>query len=478
MISTATREFPSILLVDDQNHILFSLATFVRRACVRDVKPVSERHKVLPFLSRAYVGTIVLDLFRPHVSGKEPLAEFCRDYPDIPIIVMIAADDLETAVERMKTGVFDYLLKPVENACFTSCVTKTQKIFTLKSQMAVFEDHLFNDRIKQPTTFEAIVTASKKMQTVLKYCEVIGSSGQPVLITGETGTGKELVARAVHRVSSLPGNFVSVNVAGLDDNLFSDTLFGHRKGAFTGAKEARRGLIESATDGTLFLDEIGDLSESSQVKLLRLLQEKEYYSIGSDIPKKSSARVIASTNKDLRHEISRGTFRRDLYYRICTHRIIIPPLRERLEDIPLLVEHFLRKASKKLNKRRPSPPHQLFDLLTAYHFPGNVRELEAMVFDAVARHCSGTLSLKSFREAISRECSGNPPQEGEPALGAAVEMLFPEQLPTLHEAENLLVAEAMKRAGGNQRVAATLLGISRSALNKRLRKAESIRKFS
>jgi len=471
MNNTAKCDIPSILLVDDEEQILFSSATLLRRAAIRNVQSVSDSREVLPLLAGENVGTIVLDLFMPHVSGKELLVELCRDYPHIPVIVMTAADDLETAVDCMKMGAFDYLLKPVENARFISSVTKALEIFTLKNQVALLEHHLFNDRVEQPSAFKAIVTASKKMQTVFQYCEVIGKSRQPVLITGETGTGKELVARAVHTVSGLPGKFVPVNVAGLDDNLFTDTLFGHRKGAYTGAEETRSGLIESAADGTLFLDEIGDLSESSQVKLLRLLQEQEYYSIGSDIPKKSSARIIASTNRDMRTEVSRGTFRRDLYYRICAHRVMIPPLRERPEDIPLLVEHFLRVAAKKLGKRRPSPPAQLCALLSAYRFPGNVRELEAMVFDAVARHNSGILSLASFKEAIGSENSAGSMQYRETNAGCSVPYQFPENLPTLDQAETLLVNEAMKRAGGNQGIAAALLGISRTALNKRLRKA-------
>ncbi len=472
MNNTAKRDIPSILLVDDEEQILFSSSTLLRRAAIRNVQTVSDSREVLPLLAGENVGTIVLDLFMPHVSGKELLVELCRDYPHIPVIVMTAADDLETAVDCMKMGAFDYLLKPVENARFISSVTKALEIFTLKNQVALLEHHLFNDRVEQPSAFKAIVTASKKMQTVFQYCEVIGKSRQPVLITGETGTGKELVARAVHAVSGLSGKFVPVNVAGLDDNLFTDTLFGHRKGAYTGAEETRRGLIESAADGTLFLDEIGDLSESSQVKLLRLLQEQEYYSIGSDIPKKSSARIIASTNRDMRAEVSRGTFRRDLYYRICAHRVVIPPLRERSEDIPLLVEYFLQSASKKLGKRRPSPPPQLFALLSIYPFPGNVRELEAMVFDAVARHTSGVLSMTSFREAIGRENTASSLPARETVATGAHPFQFPGNIPTLKDAETLLLNEALKRSGGNQGIAASLLGISRSALNKRLRKTD------
>ena len=258
-------------------------------------------------------------------------------------------------------------------------------------------------------------------------------------------------------------------MAGLEDTLFADTLFGHRKGAFTGAEEARRGLIESAADGTLFLDEIGDLSEGSQVKLLRLLQEQEYYQVGSDIPKKSTARIIASTHRDLRDAVNRASFRNDLYYRICTHHVHIPPLRERLEDISSLLDHFLSEAARKLGKRRPSPAPQLVSLLSAYSFPGNVREFEAMVIDAVARHRSGVLSLASFKEAISRETSTICSYDN-PSGRDFLSLQFSGTLPTLKEAEVLLINEALQRSAGNQGIAASLLGISRSALNKRLRK--------
>ncbi|MDD2335764.1 MAG: sigma-54 dependent transcriptional regulator, partial [Geobacteraceae bacterium] len=408
-----TDSSPYVLLVDDEDHILFSSATLLRRASIRNVKALCDSREVLPFLAGETVGVIVLDLFMPHVSGKDLLVELCRDYPQVPVIVMTAAHDLETAVECMKMGAFDYLLKPVENARFISSVTKALQIFTLKNQMALLEQQLFTGRLKHPEAFSSMIGVSKKMQTVFQYCEVIGSSRQSVLITGDTGTGKELLARSIHTVSGVGGKFVPVNVAGLDDNLLTDALFGHRKGAFTGAEEARKGLIESAADGTLFLDEIGDLSEGSQVKLLRLLQEHEYYPVGSDIPKKSTARVIASTNKDVCEAVKRGSFRNDLYYRICAHRVLLPPLRERPEDIPLLVEHFLSVAARQLGKRRPSPSPQLFPLLCSYSFPGNVRELEAMVFDAVARHRSGVMSLESFKEVIIREsaAAGGPEQE-------------------------------------------------------------------
>jgi DNA-binding NtrC family response regulator len=472
MKNTLNGNPPAVLLVDDEDQILFSSATLLRRAAIMDVRTVSDSREVLPLLAGESVGAIVLDLFMPHLSGTELLADLCRDFPQIPVIVMTAAHDLETAVDCMKMGAFDYLLKPVENARFVSTVTKALEIFSLKRQMTLLEQHLFTGRLDHPHAFSSIVGASRKMQAVFQYCEVIAVSRQPVLVTGETGTGKELIARAIHQLSGVSGRFVPVNVAGLDDTIFTDTLFGHRKGAFTGADEPRRGLIESAVDGTLFLDEIGDLSESSQVKLLRLLQEQEYYPLGSDIPKKSTARIIASTNRDVREAVSGRRFRNDLYYRLCSHRVLLPPLRERREDIPLLVEHFLRKASHSLGKRRPSPPPQLFSLLSVHAFPGNVRELEAMVFDAVARHSSGVLSLSSFRDTIAREGSAASLSKPEPAETSSHLLRFFEQLPTLKEAEALLVNEALKRSGGNQGTAASLLGLSRTALNKRLRKTE------
>ncbi|MRR33996.1 sigma-54-dependent Fis family transcriptional regulator [bacterium] len=459
---------PTVMLVDDEEQILFASAALLRRAGIREVKSVSDSRSVRTLLDRECTGVVVLDLFMPHVSGKELLADLSRDFPQIQVIVMTAADELETAVDCMRMGAFDYLVKPVENARLISSVTNALEIFTLKNQMALLERHLFTGRVDQPAAFSAIVGASQKMLAVFQYCEVIAASRQPVLVTGETGTGKELIARAIHQLSGVPGKFVPVNVAGLDDTIFTDSLFGHRKGAFTGAEETRRGLIESAADGTLFLDEIGDLSECSQIKLLRLLQEQEYYPIGSDTPKKSTARIVASTNRELRASVQRGTFRNDLYYRLCAHRVLLPPLRDRREDIPPLVEHFLRSAAEKLGKCSPSFPPQLLTLLAAYHFPGNIRELEAMVFDAVARHASGVLSLDSFREVIRQEISEPPGLPADAGDATCRSNLFADKLPTLKEAETLLIEEALKRADGNQGVAASLLGISRTALNKRL----------
>jgi DNA-binding NtrC family response regulator len=295
-----------------------------------------------------------------------------------------------------------------------------------------------------------------------------------VLITGETGTGKELIAQAVHRLSARTGELVTVNVAGLDDNVFADTLFGHTKGAFTGADRPRDGLITSAADGTLFLDEIGDLSGPSQVKLLRLLQDGSYYPLGADRPRQSRARVVVATNYDVAERVKTGAFRKDLYFRLRTHHLHLPPLRSRLEDLPLLVIHFLEKAARSLDKPVPSVPLELYPLLKTYTFPGNVRELEAMVFDAVARQQGNSLSLRGFREAMGGGAGlGEDMTLADTGL-EALGKLLPDRLPTLDEAEEWLIQEALRRADGNQGLAAGMLGLSRQALNKRLnRRKES-----
>jgi DNA-binding NtrC family response regulator len=245
-------------------------------------------------------------------------------------------------------------------------------------------------------------------------------------------------------------------------------LFGHKKGAYTGADSAREGLIAHAAAGTLFLDEIGDLKESSQVKLLRLLQEQSYYPLGSDTPQRSNARIIVATNRDLEKLMSEGKFRKDLYYRLIAHHVQIPPLRERKEDIPLLLDHFLDKASYALNKKKPTSPPELLTLLAAYDFPGNVRELEALVTDAVARHRSGVLSMERFKEVIGRDLRSSRSS----LSGEGTPLDISAHFPTLKEAEDFLIREALKRSHGNQRIAASFLGITSQALNKRLRRSE------
>ena len=319
-----------------------------------------------------------------------------------------------------------------------------------------------------PDKFGAIVTQSKSMYNIFSYVKAMASSTKPVLITGETGTGKELLAHSVHSESRDKKRLVAVNVAGLDDTMFSDTLFGHTRGAFTGASQARGGLITQAVDGTLFLDEIGDLSIPSQVKLLRLLEDGTYYPLGADSPRKIGARVIVATNADILECVNRGTFRRDLYYRLKAHHLHLPPLRERKEDLPLLVDHFLEKAARDLNKPAPAPAPELYRLLETYDFPGNVRELDGMIADAVTRHQEqdAVLSLDTFKSIVRDR--DHRLQTGAADLADWLASRPNHPLPTLKEAEQVLIKEALQRANGNQTLAAKLIGVIRETLNRRL----------
>jgi len=369
----------------------------------------------------------------------------------------------------MKHGAFDYMVKPVEKRRLIGVVRRAVELRELQRENRLLKAHVLSDKLEHPQAFSKIVTNSANMRSIFQYVEAISISPRPVLITGETGVGKELVAKAVHVLSNRTGNFVPVNVAGLDDNVFADTLFGHKKGAFTGADQARNGLIEQASGGTLFLDEIGDLSHPSQVKLLRLLQDGDFFPLGSDVAKGSNARIIVATNQDLDGLKSSGKFRKDLYYRLCDHHIHIPALRERLEDVPILVEHFLEKTSETLGKKKPTPPDELSILLSTYHFPGNIRELESMVFNAVSSHKFGKLSMERFKSHIYQK----HPEFETPSKKLLQEkkalISFSKQLPTLKQAEQRLIDEAMKRANGNQSIAALSLGITRQALNRRLK---------
>jgi len=459
----------SILLVDDEAQILLGSSLMLRNGGFPLVETIRDSREVLPFLSSRKVEVIILDLFMPHLTGQELLEIIAHKYPHITVIVMTAVDELDTAVACMKAGAFDYLVKPVDKNRLLSCVKKALEVHSLREEVSSLKEHLLCDKIENGAAFSHIITVSKKMRAIFHYMEVVAPTNQAVLICGETGTGKELIARAIHSLSGCTGNFVPVNSAGLDDQMFSDALFGHRKGAFTGADHERAGFIGTAANGTLFLDEIGDLHETSQIKLLRLLQEHEYYPVGSDIPKQSRARIVAATNRNPTELVSTKTLRSDLYFRLCTHQINLPPLRERYEDLPLLVDHFLAKASNVFHKETPGYPSELVRLLSAYHFPGNVRELEAILFDAVARHNFGDLSLKTFKSRVDQHALESNIDKAIACRGSGVLLENDGSFPTLKQAEHLLVSEAMRRTGNQQRIAASLLGISRQALNKRLK---------
>lgn len=465
-----TSQYPhfGVLLVDDEPAWLRSLRlTLERSAGITNIITCQDSRTVMELLEQHEIGLVLLDLTMPHLSGDQLIGMIAERHPEIAVIVISGMNQIESAVNCIKQGAFDYFVKTVEEDRLVSGVLRAIRMLELERQNREMSSRMLSGELKNPAAFAGIVTADRAMHAIFSYIEAVALSTEPLLILGESGVGKELIARAAHTLSGCRGRLVSVNVAGLDDAVFADTLFGHMRGAFTGADQPRRGMIEEAADGTLFLDEIGDLSIASQVKLLRLLQEGEYFPLGSDRPKRLKARVVVATHQDLSRKQESGSFRRDLYYRLCTHMIHVPPLRERKGDLPPLLDHFLEEAARALGKKKPTPPRELLQLLVTYSFPGNVRELKALVYNAVSVHRDRVLSMDTFLKTIIR-----PESKGTtPALSRPEKNLFAglDHLPTFGEAAELLVKEAITRANGNQTIAARLLGISQPALSKRLK---------
>ncbi|MFC1745542.1 sigma-54-dependent transcriptional regulator [Candidatus Riflebacteria bacterium] len=467
-----------VLLVDDNADLLQSLKVTLLSSGINNIILCDNSKEVIPIIASTDMELIVLDILMPDLNGEDILKHIVEEYPGLPVVMLTAVQEVETAVRCIKLGAFDYLTKPLEKSRFISVIKRLIELRLLQRENSSLKERLFSGKINNPEIFRHIITRNNNMHSIFQYVETIAPTNRPVLITGETGAGKELIARAIHELSGCKGNFIPINIAGLDDTVFADTLFGHKKGAYTGADEKRDGLLFKAAGGTFFLDEIGDLPEQSQIKLLRLIQEKEFLPIGSDIPRKSDARVLVATHKNVEEMLKNGRFRKDLYFRLNTHRIDIPPLRERLDDLPLLVDHFLKEAAISLGKKPPTIPPELFTILSVCDFPGNVRELQNMLLDAVSRHHKGILSLDPFKKALEMNVDINSitvqgvKKDGRPHID--FEALFSHKFPTLKEVELMLIEEAMLRSKGNQSVAAKILGVSRSTLNKRLKQFKDL----
>jgi DNA-binding NtrC family response regulator len=459
-----------VVLVDDDLNALRLMDMTLRVAGFTNTVLFKQSRKAVEWLRANEAQLVVLDILMPAPDGETVLEELKRAQPDTPVIMATGVNEINTAVRCIRKGAYDYLVKPLESERFVASVTNGTKMRQLQRENALLSRAVLEPELKNPEAFAAIRTRSSRMKAVFQYIEAVARTPHAVLVTGETGTGKELIARAIHTVSDRSGTMVAVNVAGLDDNTFADTLFGHRKGAFTGADASRTGLVETAAHGTLFLDEIGDLGAPSQIKLLRLIQEGEYFPLGSDTPKRCSCRIVAATNKSIDELAGSEAFRSDLYYRLRTHHIALPPLRQRLEDLPLLIDSILENAAVEQGRKKPAYPPELIDLLRTYPFPGNVRELQAVIRDALATHQDGhPLSTAPFREALSPH-KAEYPADSDVVPVHETPVTFHDRLPTLEQVQDALVREALKRSGGNQSVASGLLGITRQSLSYRLKK--------
>ncbi len=471
--------YPSapVMIVDDEIRVLKVFRLELMAAGITHIIIESDSRNVINCIQKQVPQILLLDLSMPNISGHEILKHMAEHYPEVPVIVVTGIDDVQTAVECMRAGAIDYLVKPVEEGLLPAVVKRAIRFREMDDQMDVLKASLFSYEFKRDEAFNGIITHNEKMLAIFQYAQAVAITPQPVLITGETGVGKELFAKAIHTLSKRKGQFVAVNIAGLDDVVFSDTLFGHHKGAFTGADKLRKGAIETAVGGTLFLDEIGDLNTTSQVKLLRLLQEGEFLPLGCDIPKRTDSRIVAATNCNLQKAQQDGKFRKDLYYRLRSHHIHIPPLRERRDDLPLLLDYYLQKFTVELSKAKPTVPGELIDLLGAYSFPGNVREFESMVSDAISIHKKGILSTHQFRAYINEQIDeqsvinkGITQNNKGDSTNPFSDWL---NLPTLKDADRLLMQEALKRSNQNIATAAKTLGISHEALRKRIKRQSS-----
>lgn len=450
-----------VLVIDDEEHILKSCKNILKLSNINNVILCQDSREVITILKEHAVSLILLDLGMPYISGVDMLSIIKENSPQIPVIILTGMDDVSIAVKCIKMGAEDYLLKPISNDNLVNSILQSMDKIDIVKENRCLKDCLFSNTLKYSDAFAFIISRNPRMLSIFKYAEVVSNSPKPVLITGETGTGKELIAKSLYSLSHRKGEMVSVNVAGLDDLMFSDTLFGHKKGAFTGADSDREGLIKKAKGGTLFLDEIGDLSIVSQVKLLRLIQEKEYMALGCDLVQKSDVKIIASTCVDLEKNVEAGKFRKDLYYRLNFHHIAIPPLRERRDDLPLLLEHFVQKAAHDLNKKIKYIDEGVFMLLDDYDFSGNVRELESMVFNVVSQCQGDNLPFDLFAEVIEQRIPKNKKKD--------FLCLSSANIPTIKEAVTSLIDRALSETGGNQTQAAKLLGITQQALSKRLK---------
>ncbi len=460
----------SILIVDDEEDILTSEELVLQMNGYTNITTCSDSRKVESILNKNPNSLAILDITMPQIDGIELLSRIKHNHPQVTVVMMTGLNDVETAVRCLKNGALDYILKPFDQNRFLTCVKKALEHHIVCDESIRLARGVLEENVINPKSFSAIVTQERRLVNIFKYIEAVAPTGLSVLLTGETGVGKELFANAVHLASGRTGEFVCVNSAGIDDAMFSDSLFGHVSGAYTGAQKGRKGLIDRAKNGTLFLDEIGDMKPETQVKLLRLLQEGTFYRLGQETEERTNARIVAATNRSLEELQNDPRFRKDLFYRLKAHHVYIPPLRERMNDVPLLTNRFLAQCAQEQNKAKPTPPPELDILLSNYHFPGNVRELRGLVYDAVSRHQGGVLSCSSFKDAIGTKhlSNGNVNK----MIPFSKEILFPSPLPSVREIENALIREALKRTGGNKSLASEMIGMARQTFRTRVKELQ------
>ena len=421
------------------------------------VDAVTNGREALQKLKGSFYDIALLDYKMPEMDGLQTLREIRKLYPELPVVMVTAYGTVETAVASMKEGSLDYLTKPID---LDELLLIFQKV--IERSNLIRENRDLRAKLQERYTFHNIVYGSPKMEEVMGLVSRVASSQATILIRGESGTGKELIAHAIHYASSRSEKpFVKVNCSAIPETLLESELFGHEKGAFTGATQKRIGRFEEADGGSIFLDEIGDLTPGIQIKLLRILQEKEFQRLGSNSNLKTDVRVITATHRDLEEAMKKGEFREDLYYRLNVITIHLPPLRERREDIPLLIDFFLKKYSTQNQKSISDVSKEARNLLLHYPYPGNVRELENLVERAVVL-CRG--------EIITTQDLPFHLQEGKPEREWGLQKRLKNLPESLEEVERDLIVKALHQTQGVQTKAAESLGISERVLRYKMKK--------
>jgi len=448
-----------ILLIDDSTDILENLSEYLRNDGY-EVDTAANGESGISMIEKKYYDIVLTDLMMPSVDGMEVLKYVTKSSPDSICIILTGYGTVKNAVEAMKLGAYQYLSKPL---MMDEILVTLQKALDHRNLKA--ENMNLRDQLKKKYKFENIIGDSEKMRQIFEIIEKVADTDSTILILGESGTGKELIAKAIHYNSyRREGPFVPVNCAAIPSELLESELFGHEKGAFTNAIRTRIGRFELANGGTVFLDEIGDMSPNLQSKLLRVLQERQFERVGGVKTVKIDIRVIAATHQDLKAAVQGGTFRQDLYYRLNVIPMEVPPLRERISDIPLLVNHFLAQFNKSKKRQIQGIDHEALNLMTKYHWPGNVRELENIIERIIILTNNETIRVSDLPEKIQTYSQTETPftfqipEEGISLDHAVVEF------------EKKLILQALNRTGWIKNKAAQLLNLNRTTLIEKIKR--------
>jgi two-component system nitrogen regulation response regulator GlnG len=464
----------ALLIIDDEPNVLYSLQEGLQSDELT-VWTASTAKQGIDLVRQRRPDVVLLDVRLPDLSGLDAFDQIRRLDPRLPVIIITAFAATETAIEAMKRGAFEYLLKPVDFDQLSELLSRAVELSRLRHVPAVFEDEVAD------TAADRIVGRSAAMQEVCKAVGRVAPQDLTVLLVGESGTGKELIARAIYQHSARSEQpFLAINCAAIPEPLLESELFGHERGAFTGADRRRIGKFEQAHQGTLFLDEIGDMTAPTQAKVLRLLQEQRFERVGGEETIQADVRVIAATNQDLEKLAEAGRFRKDLLYRLNGFIIRLPPLRERREDVPLLVDHFVRRFSRRLRKPVNSVAPEALQLLEAHTWPGNVRELENTIRYALLQAKGDVLTPECLPHSVGGRSApdgpGPPPEAsaGTPDIAPFVRRLLRTGETDLYRkvslaVDRVLLEEVLRHTNGNQGQACELLGIARNTLRAKLR---------